>query len=136
MLRLIKISDSGRPEPTDDCARVKYPEERDCAPVRRPHLQMRPMPGLKTRPTYRSPYFFSYGAPVPEEPTKNFCPSGRVMSLALAVVEPSLAWKPSMTSSVPGGMEFLFKPRRIREFGAPHSIAHVWVFPSVLFTAT
>jgi hypothetical protein len=30
---------------------------------------------------------FSYGAPVPEEPTKNFCPSGSVMSLALAVVE-------------------------------------------------
>ena len=59
-------------------------------------------------------------------------PSGNVMSRAFAVVDPSLAWKPSMTSSVPTGTEFLFRPRRISAFGAPHSIAQVntWPFSS------
>src|SRR5436309_2207063 len=37
---------------------------------------------------------FSYGAPVPEEPMKSFLPSGNVMSLALAVVDPSFAPRP------------------------------------------
>ena len=35
------------------------------------------------------------GAPMPEEPTKSFLPSGNVMSRPLARLAPSLAWKPS-----------------------------------------
>ena len=50
------------------------------------------------------------------------------MSPAFAVVDPSFAPNPSMTNSVPAGIEFLFRPRRISEFGAPHSIAHVTTY--------
>jgi len=36
-------------------------------------------------------YFFSYGAPTPDDPTNIFWPSAVVMSFALAVREPSFA---------------------------------------------
>ena len=66
---------------------------------------------------------------------KSFLPSGNVMSLALAVVDPSFARYPSTTTSVPIGSEFLFQPRRRSAFGAPHSTAHVTIFPSAPLTS-
>ena len=58
---------------------------------------------------------------MPDEPTNSFLPSGKVMSRPLARFEPSFAWKPSTTISVPSGSEFLFHPRRSSAFGAPPS---------------
>ena len=52
------------------------------------------------------------------------------MSLAFAVLDPSLAPKPSMTSCVPTGTEFLFKPRLINAFGALHSMVQLTTWPS------
>src|SRR5688572_28464336 len=63
----------------------------------------------------------SSGAPVPDEPTNNFLPSGNVMSRPLARFAPSLAWKPSTRISVPSVSDFLFQPRRSNAFGEPPS---------------
>src|SRR6267378_138298 len=79
--------------------------------------------------------FFSYGAPVPDEPTNSFVPSGKVMSRPFARGEPSFAWKPSTVISMPGGSEFLFQPRRSSAFGAPPSTAQRSTFPSGPFTS-
>src|SRR5882672_980550 len=73
---------------------------------------------------------FSSGAPVPDEPTNSFFPSGKVMSRPLARSEPSFAWKPSTMILMPTGSEFLLQPRRISAFGAPPSTAHRSTFPS------
>src|SRR5688572_28714394 len=45
----------------------------------------------------------STGAPVPDDPTNSFLPSGKVISRPLARIDPSLAWKPSTEISVPSG---------------------------------
>src|SRR5688500_5074664 len=77
----------------------------------------------------------SFGAPVPDEPTNSFLPSGNVMSRPLARFEPSLAWKPSTMISVPSGSDFLFQPRRSRAFGAPPSTIQRSTLPSSRFTS-
>src|SRR5262245_51407969 len=79
----------------------------------------------------RLSYFsgLSSGAPVPDEPTKSFLPSGNVMSRPLARLAPSLAWKPSTRISVPSVNEFLFQPRRSSAFGAPPSTIQRSTFP-------
>src|SRR5947207_15519255 len=65
----------------------------------------------------------------------NFFPSGNVRSPPLARFEPSLARNPWTVTSVPGGTEFLFQPRRSSAFGAPPSIIHATTFPSEPFTS-
>src|SRR5438270_544404 len=78
----------------------------------------------------------SYGAPVPEEPRNNLRPSGNVRSLPLARCDPSLAWYPSTTTSVPGSRDSLVNPRRNRTFGLPASMAQFSTVPSAFFTST
>src|SRR5688572_25246764 len=77
----------------------------------------------------------SFGAPVPDEPTNSFLPSGKVMSRPLARAAPSLAWKPSTRISVPAGSESRFQPRRIKAFGAPPSTIQVVTVPSAFLTS-
>src|SRR5204863_10024080 len=77
----------------------------------------------------------SSGAPVPDEPTNSFLPSGKVMSRPFARNAPSFAWKPSTRISVPGGSELRFQPRRMRAFGAPPSTIHSVTVPSGFFTS-
>src|SRR2546422_1914280 len=75
-------------------------------------------------------HFFSYGAPVPEEPTNNLLPSGKVMSFPFALFESSLARYPSTRISVPGVSESFVNPRLISDPGGPPSIIQRVTLPS------
>ena len=59
-----------------------------------------PCLGLGICLPYR-PSRLSSGAPVPDEPTDSFLPSGKVMSRPFARFAPSFAWKPSTMISMP-----------------------------------
>ena len=63
-------------------------------------------------------------------------PSARVISLPLALCDPSFDWYPSTTTFVPGSKEFFVKPRRNNTFGVPASKAQFSTLPSGFFTST
>src|SRR5260370_37488122 len=75
------------------------------------------------------------GGRVPDEPRNNFRPSGNVRSLPLARCDPSFAWYPSTTTSVPGSRDSLVNPRRKSTFGVPASTAQFSTVPSGFFTS-
>src|SRR5260370_1931603 len=76
------------------------------------------------------------GAPVPDEPKNKLRPSGNARSLPLARCDPSFAWYPSTTTSVPGSRDSLVNPRRKSTFGVPASTAQFSTVPSGFFTST
>src|SRR5882724_7921612 len=87
-------------------------------------------------PHYFVLFSVSDGAPVPDEPRNNVCPLGSVRSLPLHRCDPSFAWYPSTTTSVPTSNDSLVKPRRYRTFGVPASTAQFSTVPSAFFTST
>ena len=74
----------------------------------------------------------SLGAPVPEEPINTLLPSGKVMSLPLAMHmgkhNPPLLWYPLTIITVPGTNVVLVIPFLIRVLGVPPSTSQT-VFP-------
>src|SRR5262249_57819538 len=83
--------------------------------------------------TFHFPLYLSglsSGAPVPDEPTNNVRPSGRVRSRPFARKVPFLARYPSTMMTVPGIRESFVKPRLNIAFGVPPSIIHCSTVPS------
>src|ERR1700704_5535563 len=79
--------------------------------------------------------YLSSGAPVPDEPANSLCPSGSVTCPPLAVFDPFFAAQPSTMTTVPTGIEFLFHPRRIMEFGAASSMDQLLTWPCAFLTS-